>query len=297
MSSEESGPKLCEDYSIAGVLDDEYIARLRTWFTGIDDRVLEIDGTTLFKEISEIVLDNIEQEAVLIGLLQNEAAIRVATRTSLRTSTYRFDVERCITVFDQQRIAARALASEAGSGDETIMVEILATVPSESEFARLGGPRVSPLAPRLRRILLEAEESVRIANPYFDPGQRIIDDIAGLPRKGLKTRILTREVRQQNHRIVFNMMDSELPPNTRQNLLVRELYELDAKGRQAVATHAKIMIIDNRVAYVGSANLTMTSLGTNFELGLLVHGPPVEKISAVFDEVFANARSIDLPIR
>lgn len=299
MTSEEAdGPPLCEDYSIAGVLEDEeLIGCVRTWFAEADESVLEIDGTELFRAIPDADLDTIEQEAVLIGLLQNAAATRVATGSSLRASTYRFDVDRCIQVLDQQRIAVRALASEMRSEADTTTVETLATVPSGSTLARLSSPRVSPLAPRLRRILLEAQGLVRIANPYFDPGQRILDDITGLPRKGVTTRILTREVTQPDHRTVFNEMHSKLPADRQPNLMVGELYELDERGRQAAATHAKVMVIDDEVAYVGSANLTMTSLGTNFELGLLVHGPPVEDIAAVFDEVFDNARRVDLPIR
>ncbi|MFC6993841.1 phosphatidylserine/phosphatidylglycerophosphate/cardiolipin synthase family protein [Haladaptatus sp. GCM10025707] len=155
---------------------------------------------------------------------------------------------------------------------------------------------MGPLPSRLRRLLLEARESVRIANPYFDPQQRIIGDIIGLPRKGAVTKILTREVTEPSHRATFNRMHNELDAEARRLLDVRELFELDESGRQAVATHAKVMVVDDSIAYVGSANLTTTSLGSNFEVGVLIEGPPVDDIATIFDEVFASARLVDLPV-
>jgi cardiolipin synthase/putative cardiolipin synthase len=56
------------------------------------------------------------------------------------------------------------------------------------------------------------------------------------------------------------------------------------------------VIVDKRVCYVGSANLTDTSLSTNFEFGVVVEGDIVRDAVTVFDEVFEYSYPVDLPI-
>jgi cardiolipin synthase/putative cardiolipin synthase len=92
---------------------------------------------------------------------------------------------------------------------------------------------------------------------------------------------------------MWDMIDEE----HRGNFQVRDLYRWDEKqGSQAFATHAKIVIVDERVCYVGSANLTDTSLSTNFEFGVVVKGNIVNNAVTVFDEVFEYSYPVGLPI-
>lgn len=297
MTSENPGDDIGEDFSIAGTVEEEAtLVDLQTWFREADEETIRLQGDTLFSQAVPD-LGGREREVILIGLLKNDAAVRTATGSSLRDATYRFDVARCLGVLQQQRIAKRALSTEGGHPGAPTEVEVLATLPAGPAPGQLSGTRIRPLAPRLRRILLEAQESLRLANPYFDPDQKIIDDIMGLPRKGVDTRVLTREIDQPDHRQVFNWMAQELDRDALGRLDIRELYELDTTGRQAAATHAKLMVVDDTVAYVGSANLTVTSLGSNFEVGVLISGPPVADIATVFDQVFGTAREVDLPIQ
>jgi phosphatidylserine/phosphatidylglycerophosphate/cardiolipin synthase-like enzyme len=53
--------------------------------------------------------------------------------------------------------------------------------------------------------------------------------------------------------------------------------------------HAKLVLADSGRAYVGSANLTDTSVHYNLELGLLVHDPQsTEKLEKLFDYLFQH---------
>lgn len=92
-------------------------------------------------------------------------------------------------------------------------------------------------------------------------------------------------------------MWDQIGPDARERLEVRDLYEWDElRGGQAFATHAKTVIVDDSTCYVGSANLTDTSLSTNFEFGVVVSGELVSDAIAVFDEVFEYSRAVELPI-
>lgn len=68
----------------------------------------------------------------------------------------------------------------------------------------------------------------------------------------------------------FQGLDDPLP-----ELPARRLcWPAAARGHQA-AMHAKVLVIDRRVALVGSANLTGYALERNLECGLLIQGGPV----------------------
>ena len=52
--------------------------------------------------------------------------------------------------------------------------------------------------------------------------------------------------------------------------------------------HAKLILADDRIAYVGSANLTDTSVHYNLELGVLVEDARVAFLDRIFDFFFAQ---------
>jgi phosphatidylserine/phosphatidylglycerophosphate/cardiolipin synthase-like enzyme len=73
------------------------------------------------------------------------------------------------------------------------------------------------------------------------------------------------------------------------NFRMRYLCERNEFGAQQTQIHAKVFIADNRQAYVGSANLTETSLIHNLELGLLVEDTNlVTELRRVFLDVYEN---------
>jgi phosphatidylserine/phosphatidylglycerophosphate/cardiolipin synthase-like enzyme len=46
--------------------------------------------------------------------------------------------------------------------------------------------------------------------------------------------------------------------------------------------HAKVMVVDDRVAFVGSENLSAASLDHNRELGVLISGTSIRRILHAF---------------
>ena len=69
-------------------------------------------------------------------------------------------------------------------------------------------------------------------------------------------------------------------------LAVRYLHE-SRMSAQMFQLHAKVILADGERAYVGSANLTDTSLRYNFEIGLLVEDRAiVAALEKIFDYVF-----------
>jgi cardiolipin synthase/putative cardiolipin synthase len=158
---------------------------------------------------------------------------------------------------------------------------------------------VRPLSSDLRKLFFDADSVVRIANPYFDPNPSVVGDIASLPNRGVTTKILTRETESASPKLVsaLNSVYEQIAPENRHRLRIRDLYEQDDEtGRQAYATHAKVVIADESLCYLGSANLTDMSLSNNFELGVILRGETVKTAVDVFDAAFGFARDVKLPL-
>jgi phosphatidylserine/phosphatidylglycerophosphate/cardiolipin synthase-like enzyme len=58
-------------------------------------------------------------------------------------------------------------------------------------------------------------------------------------------------------------------------------------GDSSKDLHAKLIVVDRRVAIVGSSNLTRRAMNDNVEIGLLVRGPAASDIARLFDRLQA----------
>jgi len=202
-----------------------------------------------------------------------------------------------LRIIDQLLIASRSAPDmTSGSNTDTLSAELVATLPTDVQ-SKL--PKsVRPIRISIRRYLAEATDTVRIANPYFDDTEHVLNDLAALPRRGVDLKLVTREVNSadpnQSAVDAIENITEQLSGSERKHLFVRDFYDTDRYDKQIGATHAKAVIIDEQIAYLGSANLTRLSLTGNFELGVLLHGELVADLVAVFDAMFDYARPISV---
>lgn len=202
-----------------------------------------------------------------------------------------------LRVVDQLLIASVSAPDvNSGSGADSSSVELVATLPGDVQTNLPNSVRTIRIS--IRRYLSEATDTVRIANPYFDDTEHVLNDLAALPRRGVDLKLVTREVLADdpNRPAVdaIGEITSQLSDDERKRLFVRDFYDTDVYDNQIGATHAKAVIIDERIAYLGSANLTRLSLTGNFELGVLLRGEVVDDLVAVYDAMFDYARPIPI---
>jgi len=291
------GTRVVTDFTIADVLERPLIQRIRSELVSLADGDCEvrIDREQLDAALDDHELTQQEAEALFVGLNSNGAADEIPTGRTYVEYDFRIYVEDALSVLDQQLVA-----SSYGEGRLTrprSAVDLVATIPSPVNLT--DADAVSYTSGRIRDLVLNAEDTVRLANPYFDPDQPIVDDLASLPRRGVDTRILTRATTNPDAALAeaINTLYDGLSRRGRSQLEVRDLYERDAvTGRQRLATHAKLILIDEDYCYVGSANLTHHSMTRNFEFGLLLSGDEVPAVATIFDDVFEYAEPVDLPL-
>lgn len=208
---------------------------------------------------------------------------------------YTFGVEcpAALRILDQQIVVAKARSTRTVPSDTEI--DLVATLPKPVE------EKVSDRADRidleLRRIVLRADESLRVATPYWGPDERVVQDVATAPNRGVETQILTREVvdPNTNEQTVSALTDlvAAVDEDSLDSLSIADFYERE-HGVQTGATHAKVMVADEEVAYVGSANLTKLSLSNNYEFGVLLRGDAARDVAAVFDAIFEAAENVSV---
>jgi cardiolipin synthase len=136
------------------------------------------------------------------------------------------------------------------NGDEGIVQ----TVPS--------GPDVEhdPLYAALVAIAFEARERLWIATPYFVPNETLNEALCFAALRGVDVRIVMPK--RSNHRL----------PDLARAPYLRDLQRAGGKIHLLpYMMHGKLLVMDDRLALHGSANVDWRSLFLNFELGTVCY--------------------------
>ena len=203
-----------------------------------------------------------------------------------------FEAQRTSDYIQALRNSALAKALEA---DDVSFTPAPAKIihDSSEKKAQVAGREDELLISQLAPYVLDAKEEFILVSPYFVPGPRATAAFCELVKKGVRVRILTN-----------SLVSNDVPAvhsgylKYRESLLRCgvELYELDENiskkqsklftwlpGVSKSSLHAKTMVIDKKISFVGSFNFDQRSLHINNEIGMLFQN---EKIGAANSQVF-----------
>lgn len=148
-------------------------------------------------------------------------------------------------------------------------------VPLQEGLAARIGP-FPATAEVFSRLFAAARQSIKIFTPYVDPTFTTLAREARAPIQVVTT---LREARMKSSPVLERFA-------TTRPLAVRYLHEKQARS-QMFQLHAKMILADSTLAYIGSANMTDTSLHYNLELGICTGDAAIiRQLHAVFDHVF-----------
>lgn len=144
--------------------------------------------------------------------------------------------------------ADTAATAPQGEGDEVMIVS--------------GGPHHnrSLIRAAFRMAIAGAATSIKVETPYFIPGPRLLRSLLRAARRGVEVQLILPA-------------QSDVPLV---QLVSRSLYAPLLKGgikiaeREGTVLHAKIMLVDNAWAIIGSANLDQRSFHRNYEVNVIV---------------------------
>ncbi len=132
--------------------------------------------------------------------------------------------------------------------------------------------------------ILKARQRVWIASPYFVPDAGLLDALRLAAYNGIDVRFLGQ------HR------PDKWVPQFAARYYWADVLRAGVQVYQYTKgmMHAKVMIVDDEFASVGTANLDNRSMFLNFEVNCLLYSPAaVKKLEASFEEDFRNAIKLD----
>lgn len=113
--------------------------------------------------------------------------------------------------------------------------------------------------------IAEAEESIKISTPYFIPPQGVFDSLRIAAARGVRVEVMTPE--RGDSRLTTMVTESYL---RRIEECGAEVYRYDNGF-----LHSKMLVIDDKVASVGTANFDYRSLCENLEVMCLSYDPRI----------------------
>ena len=174
---------------------------------------------------------------------------------------------------DAERAAAwKALAGTAIAGQASIVAD---------EPAQANPARETPdqLANALIAQIDQARTELVLISAYLVPTPELADAIRRAEARGVHVRILTNSLRSNNHTaahsayrgFVRSLLGHGVELHEMRALAKdRSLYMVPPIDAKHLGLHAKAILLDDDLSFVGSANLDPRSLKINTEMGLLV---------------------------
>jgi len=178
--------------------------------------------------------------------------------------------------------------------------ELVLTAP---EFMKKNLPESIETKKCVDTLIRQSKKELLVINPFLDTWLVEINEegIRNLAKKGVDFAILTRNVRKNPEALkaslrLYELFATNAPdPN---KLRILEFFipvRYSRQFRHFTGLHAKVMISDKSIAYVGSANWTIESMSRNVEAGILTNDPKiVQHLAHLFELVAGDAIHLNL---
>lgn len=223
----------------------------------------ELSGNEILRDLEK----SCDVTELHLYALLNEQIIR-STKIANNIRDYRFKVLK-EELSDKQKISR--IFGDQLFHDEFVLIASYPHKKIEEKY------QVEQLYPRLCRLIMSSKKSLVFLNPYFDKKglDKLLPYIIEAAKRGVKIRLISRKGKETNALI------ETIKKSIRNNLELKEF------GGSGYFLHAKCIIADDKAAYIGSANITGTSLGSNLELGVLFTGSKAKQLSQFLDKVLS----------
>ena len=147
------------------------------------------------------------------------------------------------------------------------------------------GPSRTTLAEAFAALIVRARRRVRICSPYFIPPVLLLDALRIAAHSGVRVEVMiptcsdSRLVDLVSEACIEELLDAGV-----------ELYRYENGF-----LHAKIAVIDDRTAWIGTANMDYRSLVDNLEVTAFIRNERIaRKLSRSFDDDLASCVKVDL---
>lgn len=140
-----------------------------------------------------------------------------------------------------------------------------------------------------------AYDSIKICSPFleFNGIKEYIPLLISKSKNGVEIKIISRQIDKKDPQTryweikqLFDIFKKE-----KLNLKIRNYHYFTKRVESS--THAKLIICDNKQAYIGSGELRKNSFEKNFEVGVIVEGKKASELGLIFEELFLVSRDVN----
>lgn len=240
-----------------------------------------IDGRTILDLLS-IYFD--VDDAVLYSLLEKEIIIKVKSGKTL--GSYKF-------LINEQKLNDTSLLKPILFSEDrrtnNFDFKLVASYQDYEELYNIND--FENLYPMICRLIINSEKQLIMVNPFYDDKgiDMIMPYFKSASDRGVDIKIVSRRFNKtdKKDRSYIEYLNSF--NNGLKHCTIRQFGGyIDNKPFHL---HAKFMIADDKMAYLGSANMTEYSLGNNTEIGVIFTGEKVRPLINFFNLIWDNAKS------
>jgi phosphatidylserine/phosphatidylglycerophosphate/cardiolipin synthase-like enzyme len=182
--------------------------------------------------------------------------------------------------------------SEAPSSDSSI--ELVITAPECYSASLAFRARARLTLGVLTQLISDARHFVIISAPFIQRDQPfsrpIYEALGAALRRGISVDVVSTSVG-------LRVIASDKLLHDAEGKLRLFCPRANISDAQKLGSHAKLCLCDGEHAYVGSANLTLSGLSENLEMGLLVHGEAAQRISAFWRFILEEGLLVQVKVR
>jgi phosphatidylserine/phosphatidylglycerophosphate/cardiolipin synthase-like enzyme len=232
-----------------------------------------------------------QQLELVLTVLARYGLVRL---TADHVATVAESQPRFIQLADQMAAIAEYL--EATREAEALARVVITYPPSPSEFASalrasgFGSHGIEATENALDELAKVAETRIVCVSPFLDnEGMELWLRILRRKRASCRAILLTRRTSTNDFTEVAGRFADSL---AQYNCEIRQFrpQEIDIPRE---TFHAKVILCDARAAYIGSANLTGTSISYSLEIGTLVQGQSARTVATVVDAMLTCSKLVE----
>lgn len=149
-----------------------------------------------------------------------------------------------------------------------------------------------PTLVAFRQIIAAATAHLYLVSPFIDGGgvALLYEALAEAVRRQVEIRLLTRQVADRQASRTAGL--ERLFTLGKSQVQVRD-YHTKARGlAHFTSVHAKLVLADAAIGYVGSAEVRANALTKNFELGSIIKGTDAANALDAFNSVWEAAKAV-----
>jgi putative cardiolipin synthase len=168
---------------------------------------------------------------------------------------------------------------------------LIADEPGKADPAKDGQTLL--IGPQLKGMLDDAQHQALLISPYFIPGEKGMQYIAGMSGRGVTIKVLTNALAATDEAEVHAAYSHYRIPLLEAGVDVFELRPIPGRPQRrshgsssGESLHAKAMIVDQHRVFVGSMNFDPRSRELNTEMGVIVDSP---ELAAALARYFDSA--------